>query len=455
MKNTSFVIPFIPISSCSMQKMLISGLLVLYCSILSTISVMAQSGFIQVSGRHFVRDGQPYYFMGTNFWYGLNLGSKGAGGDRERLIRELDRLQALGVNNLRIVAGSEGPDTEPWRMVPSLQPQPGVYNPEVLDGLDFLLAEMARRDMYAVVCLNNFWNWSGGMAQYLTWQTGEPIPYPPPAEGGDWNKYQLFASQFYKNEAALQAFDNHIRAIVTRQNPYTGRAYRDEPAIMAWELANEPRGILRVDAYRAWIARCAGLIKSLDPHHLVTTGSEGETSSEFAGTDLTRDHSIPGIDYATIHVWIQNWGWYDPAQPDKTLPKGQKKALKYLKSHLKQAEAMGIPLVLEEFGLSRDANSHDATAPTRYRDLYYEAMFEAVYDYARKGKALAGVNFWAWAGEGRPREPQAVWMPGDDFIGDPPHEFQGWYSVFDTDLPTQAIIRRYADLFKALCKAQP
>ena len=39
--------------------------------------------------------------------------------------------------------------------------------------------------------------------------------------------------------------------------------------------------------------------------------------------------------------------------------------------------------------------------------------------------------------------------PGDPYLGDPPHEPQGWYSVFDTDASTQAVIRDYATSVKA------
>ena len=49
----------------------------------------------------FIRDGKPYYFVGTNFWYGAILGSTGRGGDRDRLARELDFLKSIGVTNLR------------------------------------------------------------------------------------------------------------------------------------------------------------------------------------------------------------------------------------------------------------------------------------------------------------------------------------------------------------------
>jgi mannan endo-1,4-beta-mannosidase len=63
---------------------------------------------------------------------------------------------------------------------------------------------------------------------------------------------------------------------------------------------------------------------------------------------------------------------------------------------------------------------------------------------------VAGVNFWAWAGEGRPHTPEGFWKPGHDFIGDPPHETQGWYSVYDRDSTTIEIIRKYAALMNSI-----
>lgn len=58
-----------------------------------------------------------YHINGANYWYAMNLGSNGPGGDRTRLDRELDFLQKYGINNLRIMAASEGPNSEPFRMV--------------------------------------------------------------------------------------------------------------------------------------------------------------------------------------------------------------------------------------------------------------------------------------------------------------------------------------------------
>src|SRR5215510_7731077 len=63
--------------------------------------VPEQSGFVSVKGRHFQLDGKPYYYAGTNLWYGMYLGSPGKTGDRARLARELDQLAEQGVLNLR------------------------------------------------------------------------------------------------------------------------------------------------------------------------------------------------------------------------------------------------------------------------------------------------------------------------------------------------------------------
>lgn len=413
------------------------------------MSIMDQKMFVEIENERFVRNGKSYYYLGTNFWYGMNLGSKGPGGDRARLIRELDHLKSLAVMNLRIMAGSEGPDTEPWRMAPSLQTAPGKYNPDVLDGLDYLLSEMNQRGMTAVMCLNNFWEWSGGMAQYVAWAEGTTIPYP--CDSRDWNKFQHYVSRFYKSAQAKQWFLDHIRFIINRKNPYTGLFYKDDPAIMSWQLANEPRGIKHTLEFNNWLDETSKAIKDLDANHLVATGCEGETLDPgFCGLDFKLNHSYAAIDYMTAHLWIQNWGLYDPAVPASYIT-GLNKGLSYIEDHIKKADELGKPLVLEEFGLAREGNSLDPSSLTTTRDKFYESVFDKVYKAAVQGLKACGVNFWAWGGEGRANPASGkIWKAGDPWIGDPPHENQGWYSVYDTDAGTKAIIRNYAKKFLEL-----
>ena len=67
------------------------------------------------------------------------------------------------------------------------------------------------------------------------------------------------------------------------------------------------------------------------------------------------------------------------------------------------------------------------------------------------GGSVAGTHFWAWSGEGRAQHPDHHFQPGDtSYLGDPPHEPQGWYGVFDVDASTQAVIRDHAAAVKAL-----
>lgn len=414
----------------------------IYVLVLILFQLMSNAqSFIKVEKGILIKDGKPYHYVGTNFWYGMNL----AISDQERLIRELDRLNNLGVKNLRIMAGSEGSLDTPWSVQPTLQKEPGVYNEELWTGLDFLLAEMKQRGMTAVVCLNNFWPWSGGFAQYVSWANkNETIPYPPPAENGDWRKYQQYSARFYSNKTAKKWFENHIEKVVNRVNSISKIPYKKDPAIMAWQLANEPEGSNNVEDYRKWIHETAQYIKKLDSNHLVSIGSEGNTPSPANGTNFEKDHQSQYIDYCTFHLWVQNWGWFDPLKAKETYDFAVEKANNYIDEHVKIAQKLNKPIVLEEFGISRDENSYDANSTVKVRDEYYKMIFDKIYTLSKTNPQVAGVNFWAWGGEGRPRTPMSIWKLGDDLVGDPPHEYQGWYSIYDTDQTTQEIIKLYS-----------
>jgi mannan endo-1,4-beta-mannosidase len=109
--------------------------------------------------------------------------------------------------------------------------------------------------------------------------------------------------------------------------------------------------------------------------------------------------------------------------------------------------------VLEEFGIARDLNSHVPGSPVTIRDKYYTRIFDEVYRLASSDSSVvSGVSFWAWAGEGRPAKPMGLWKPLDDLIGDPPHEPQGWYSVYDNDSTTNAVIKSYAEKMNSISK---
>ena len=409
----------------------------------------SETQFVKTNGTRFEIGGKPYRYIGANFWAGMNLGSLVKSGNRALLIRELNQMQSLGITNLRIMAITEGPDNEPYRIVPSNNNK-GVLNEDILVGLDFLLSEMGKRKMYAVVCLNNFWPWSGGMLQYLQWNKEvAQMEYPMDVKNTNpnrWDDYQKKTALFYSSAASMDMYTKCITQIIKRKNTITGKLYINDPAIMSWELCNEPRGINNVDNYLKWIDKTSTYIRSLDPNHLITIGSEGITASpEYSGVAFEQAHSFKNIDYTCAHIWIQNWEWYNPKMHKETFPEASKKALEYLKYHADISKKLNKPYVLEEFGIMKDNGSYDYNATNVHRDEYYSLMFEQVYQYAKNDMA-AGAAFWAWGGEGRARESGCWWKPGDDFLGDPPHEEQGWYSVYNTDTSTHLVIKKYTDL---------
>ena len=407
----------------------------------------SNKAFVRVQNGKFVKADATYHFIGTNFWAGMNLATE----HPKRLIRELDRLQTLGIDNLRIMGLTEGPDHEPLRIAPAVQPAPNEFREAYWKGLDFLLAEMAKRNMYAVICLSNFWPWSGGMAQYISWVSpAVPLPYPPPMKGGEWWKYQLYTAAFYSNKQAVTWYHQAIQQLIQRTNTITQQPYTNDPTIMAWQLANEPRASLHRKSYLKWIESSAKLIKTLAPHQLVSLGSEGDTTHpKINGVNVLEDHQSAYIDYVTIHCWIQNWGWYDPEKPS-TYQKAKEKCLGYLENQLLKVKKLGKPLVLEEFGIARDQGSYDFQASTEMRDRFFHDVFEHIIQLIQEGHQLSGANFWAWGGEGRPSRPKALWQQGDELTGDPPHEHQGWYSVYDIDATTGAVIKGFNEKIKAL-----
>jgi len=405
--------------------------------------------FIQVQGSNFIRNGEPYHFLGTNLWFGCNLGALAEGGNRDRLLSELDLLKSLGIDNLRVLGASEGL-TQHNTVWPPLQPEPKQYDDRLLEGLDFLLAEMARREMVAVVFLNNYWVWSGGMSQYVSWFDSEPIPNPF-LEKYSWDQFMKFSARFYTHAEANAAYRRYIEMLVNRENRYTGVLYRDDPTIMAWQLGNEPRpgvgesGEKNFEVFTTWVGETADFIRSLDLNHLISTGNEGLPGCIESAETYLDIHRFANIDYMTVHLWILNWSWYDPMKSEETYPEAERKALDYLDRHIAFAEQLGKPLVLEEFGIPRNLHSYSPESGTTYRDRFYALVCEHIHSNAKAGGVFAGSNFWAWGGYGEASDrEEAVWRRGDDFTGDPPQEPQGRNSVFATDTSTLSILEDFA-----------
>lgn len=227
---------------------------------------------------------------------------------------------------------------------------------------------------------------------------------------------------------------------------------------MAWQLANEPRpggteskADTLLPPYYAWIRETSALIKTLDPGHLVCTGSEGAMGCLRSEACVLEAHSAPTIDYVTAHVWPNNWGWIDPKAQPSTYAEGEARCRDYVARHIALARQLNKPLVVEEFGLIRDARAFAPGSATTDKDRFYRTIYDLALADMKAGGPTAGTNFWAWNGEGRAQHPDAWFAHGDEsFVGDPPQEEQGLYGVFDTDASTLAVIAGHAAAVRSL-----
>ena len=187
---------------------------------------------------------------------------------------------------------------------------------------------------------------------------------------------------FYVDPRVKSAYKNYARTIITRRNTVTGVAYADEPAILGWEVLNEPHtkdeyernggavcrntpgGCVPGKLAYTWIAEMSAYIKSLDAKHLVSTGEEGyradgDTScchnnwinGGFKGEDFTKNTALPTIDFATIHVYPDHWQ-ITPAEYTWIGPN-------YIADRAKVAHSFNKPIIMEEYGMENGYMARD------------------------------------------------------------------------------------------------
>jgi len=418
---------------------------------LFSLTIFANTPFVQVKNGQFFIGEKPYYFIGTNYWYGSLLGlEKDKKRGAERLRKELDFLKQNGVTNLRVIAGTEGTGqiNGVERISPPLQPVPGKFNSEVLEGLDLLLFEMSKREMKAVVFFSNNWEWSGGFQQYLIWN--KKVPKDMQTRRLTWDELRDTVSQFYSCVPCIAAYKEQVSVVMNRTNKFNCKKYVDDATIMAWEIANEPRP-MRPNAnedYKKFIAETAAYIKKKDKNHLVVIGHEGRIGTESMEI-FEQIHADKNIDYLTIHIWAKNWQWFRDGKLAEDYEIAAKKMTDYIEEHLVIAKKLNKPLVVEEFGLPRNDQSFDINSPTDLRDDYYTKVFSLLASNFKENGNLGGANFWAFGGTARPIKNQTFWKKGDDLMGDPPMEEQGLNTVFDSDKSTWKIIKTYTDSMKS------
>lgn len=307
------------------------GRFVLRLGTLAALVVPVHAGgeFVAVRDGAFYLGDAPFRFAGANNYYLVYKSEKMS----EDVFAS---ASAMGLKVIRTWGFLDGKSHDGV----VLQPELGKFDEEGFRQLDRVVEQAARHGLKLVITLVNRWDDFGGMRWYVD-QTG----------GGN-------IDEFYRRNETKEAYKNYVRHVVTRVNSRTGVAYKDDPAIFAWQLANEPRcpSDPSGETLVAWAREMSAFIKSIDANHMVSVGDEGfyrrpggddRTHSGKEGVDWERLLALPEIDYGTVHLYPDHWdkvpGW----------------GTEWIREHVRDGRKLGKPVVLEEFGLKDKARRDD------------------------------------------------------------------------------------------------
>ncbi|KAI5660620.1 hypothetical protein M9H77_19943 [Catharanthus roseus] len=326
------------------------------------------NGFAETRGTHFEVNGRPLYLNGFNAYWLMYMASDPS--TRSKVTTTFEQASKYGMNVCRTWAFSDGVSYRP------LQKTPGLYNEEMFKGLDFVVSEAKKQGVYLILSLVNNWDDYGGKKQYVQWAR-------------DQGHYLNNEDDFFTNPITREFFKNHIKAVLTRVNSFTGIAYKDDPTIFAWELMNEP-------------PEMAAYVKSVDSRHLVEVGLEGFYGNSMpektqhnpgyqVGTDFISNNQLKDVDFATIHLYPDQW---KPGADDA----GRDQFVKeWVEAHIEDSKSvLGKPLVLSEFGKSSRTSGYTVAM----RDSYFEGLYDTIYTCARNGGACGGGIFWQVMAQG-------------------------------------------------------
>jgi mannan endo-1,4-beta-mannosidase len=291
------------------------------------------------------------------------------------------RAKQLNLTVVRTWAFCDGPSHDGY----CFQPSPQSYHEPSFVKLDYIVAKAKKEGIRLILPLVNNWENFGGIPQYLKW----------------FNLYNH--DDFYRDSRTKETYKAYIKHLLNRRNTITGVLYKDDPTILAWELGNELRSY-DLPVFYTWVEEMARYIKTIDPNHLLTTGSEGAIA-----TDVYQTHKSPDIDFVSFHLYPEHWGF------DLT------RSNQYIRDHVKIARSLNKPVFMGEFGLRDKGKRRDA--------------FQGWYQIIKEEK-IEGAAFWLLSG----RQPDGSLYP----------DYDGFTVYVPESTDVNDVIKGYSDYAKTI-----
>ncbi|KAK3118249.1 hypothetical protein QOZ80_9BG0696220 [Eleusine coracana subsp. coracana] len=334
---------------------------------------------VERRGPHLWASGRPFVVHGFNTYWLMYFAADPA--TRPAVTAALAEAADAGLNVCRTWAFNDGGDR-------ALQIRPFSYDEEVFQALDFVISEARKHKIRLILSFCNNWEDYGGKAQYVRW-------------GKEAGLELTSDDDFFSDLTVKSYYKAFVKAVLTRTNTITNEAYKDDPTILAWELINEPRcrSDPSGDTLQVWIEEMASYVKSIDSVHLLEIGVEGfygpstpelsyvnpDAYSANAGTDFIRNHRVPGIDLASVHVYSDTW-----------LPHSVEDLhLNFVKTWMQQhiddaANLLRMPILIGEFGVSLK----DGKFNNEFREVFMKTVYDIFLSSWKAGVIGGGCLVW-------------------------------------------------------------
>lgn len=375
--------------------------------VIAIVRPFASHDSASAPGPEFVtRDGDQLMLNGEQFRYAATNTYELMFGQPVTVDAYLTRMNDAGFNVLRTWAffdigkldgtmGVEISNKGTWFQY--FDPEQGrpVYNDgeNGLVKLDYVIYSASQHDIKLILPLVNNWANFGGLDQYVTWADG------------------LWHDDFMTDEQIKTWYKEWVAHVLNRVNTYSGIAYKDDPTIMAWELANEMRcsesgpylssAACRSSTIVAWADEMSTYIRSIDSKHLISFGSEGFLCDTDGGAywltncsesgDPVAITALPNIDMHGIHIYPDHW------TPEEPTDDWVDWSVWWIERHADIANDAGKPYYIGEYGW-RDQST---------RLPVFNEWLTAFYDAGGDGS-----NFWMM----QPTNPGLTPPDNDGFV---------------------------------------
>lgn len=176
-----------------------------------------RDGFVRAAGTTFVNDRGPCRFTGTNICF------SGCFPEHDQAEQVAADLARFGINLVRLhYVHHKFPPNKIYASPDSF------IEPVQLEKFDYLFNQLKRRGIYVYMQLNI----ARKFGKAAGFENANKLPW-----------YNNGIDNIEPRMIALQK--KYVRDLLTHVNPYTGLAYKDEPAIATLELANENSVVIK------------------------------------------------------------------------------------------------------------------------------------------------------------------------------------------------------------------